>query len=161
MPVAMVKGAPEAVLPLCVCQHGAEASATFDRKAAETAATAAAEQGFRVLALAMRDLDEIDDRPAVDDIENELTFLGLVGMAEPPREGMKEALDLCRSAGIKVMMITGDHPATASAIAVRLGISDDGDKVPTSRRSTTKSAKRSYRIPPCSHARRPNRRSTS
>jgi Ca2+-transporting ATPase len=130
-PVAMVKGAPEAVLPVCIRRHGDEPSARFDREAAETAATATAEQGFRVLALAMRDLDEIHDKPVEGDIESDLTFLGLVGMVDPPREGVKKALDLCRSAGIKVMMITGDHPATAAAIATRLGMRDDGDKVLT------------------------------
>ena len=129
--VAMVKGAPEAVLPLCTRQHGADLQETFDRAVAESVATDAASEGFRVLALAMRNLDQIDDAPAVGDVENKLTFLGLVGMVDPPRPGVKEALDLCQSAGIRVMMITGDHPATAAAIATRLGMRDDGDKVLT------------------------------
>ncbi|MEZ5934931.1 MAG: cation-transporting P-type ATPase [Alphaproteobacteria bacterium] len=128
-PVAIVKGAPEAVLPLCTRQHGAEGDDMFDRPAAEARATEAAGQGFRVLALAMRDLDALGDALDADEVEADLTFLGLVGMVDPPRAGVKEALDLCRSAGIRVTMISGDHPATAAAIAMRLGMRDDGDRV--------------------------------
>jgi Ca2+-transporting ATPase len=77
----------------------------------------------------MRDLDAGAEKPNACDIETGLTFLGLVAMADPPRAGVKEALDLCRTAGIKVMMITGDHPATAAAIAKRLGMGEDGEQV--------------------------------
>lgn len=129
--VAMVKGAPEALLPLCIDQQEGEASKPFGHGAAESAATETARQGYRVLALAMRDLGSGEAMPEACDFEKNLTYLGLVAMVDPPREGVKEALDLCRSAGIRVMMITGDHPATAGAIAARLGIGDHDEHVVT------------------------------
>jgi Ca2+-transporting ATPase len=82
--------------------------------------------GVRVLALACREMDETI---ASDEVEKDLTFLGLVGMADPPREEAKEAVSQCLSAGIRPTMITGDHPATAAAIAKRLGILKPGDRI--------------------------------
>jgi Ca2+-transporting ATPase len=94
----------------------AEISRTNERMAAE---------GLRVLGVAMRRWDGPPPRMTPDDVETELTFIGLVGIMDPPREEAAEAVALCKSAGIKPVMITGDHPITARAIALRLGIIDD------------------------------------
>jgi Ca2+-transporting ATPase len=81
--------------------------------------------GLRVLGIAMRKWDTLPVDVSPETVEAELTVLGLVGMMDPPREEAKEAVRLCKSAGIKPVMITGDHPLTAKAIAKRLGILDD------------------------------------
>ncbi|OGP13949.1 MAG: hypothetical protein A2052_02990 [Deltaproteobacteria bacterium GWA2_54_12] len=90
-----------------------------------------AADGLRVLAVGTRRWDAIPESMASEEVENKLTLLGLVGIMDPPREEAKEAVTLCKSAGIKPVMITGDHPITARAIARRLGIIDDGGEVIT------------------------------
>jgi len=112
--VALVKGAPESVLPRCDLSDEAaqEVLARSDALAGE---------GLRVLAAARRVLPAIDDDP---DIPDGLELLGLVGLIDPPRPDAEQAVAECRSAGITPVMITGDHPATAAAIARRLGILD-------------------------------------
>jgi len=84
--------------------------------------------GLRVLGVAMRLWDTMPDNVSPENAETGLTILGLVGMLDPPREEAKEAVALCKSAGIKPVMITGDHPITARTIARRLGIIDDDAK---------------------------------
>ncbi len=84
-------------------------------------------QALRIIAVAYKEIDVIPDNPTPDNIENNLTFLGLVGMIDPPRPEAAEAVKLCRTAGIKPVMITGDHVITAKAIAQDLGIYVDGD----------------------------------
>ena len=79
---------------------------------------------LRVLALAYRRLDQIGN--ADTSLEQNLVFLGLVGMIDPPREEAKNAIKICRDAGIKVAMITGDHPNTAIAIAKELNLYESG-----------------------------------
>ena len=86
---------------------------------------------LRVLAVAYKEIDDIPDSPTSENLENGLTFLGLVGMIDPPRPEAKKAVAVCREAGIKPIMITGDHVVTASAIAKELGILIDGDKAIT------------------------------
>ena len=84
--------------------------------------------GLRVLGVAMRSWDTMPAAVTPDNVEIKLTLLGFVGMMDPPREEAKEAVSICRSAGIKPVMITGDHPITARTIARRIGIIDhDGD----------------------------------
>lgn len=84
-----------------------------------------AADGLRVLCVAVREWDTLPDDMSHENVETGLTVLGLVGMMDPPREEVKEAVSMCKSAGIKPVMITGDHPITAMAIAKRLGIIDD------------------------------------
>ncbi len=81
-----------------------------------------ANNALRVLALAYKDVDTLPNKIDTNTIEKELTFVGLIGMVDPPREGVKEAISTCKKAGIKTVMITGDHIVTAVAIAKDLGI---------------------------------------
>lgn len=93
---------------------------------------ALAGEGQRVLAVAMRTYDRLPDTLGSDNLESGLTFLGLVGMIDPPRPEAQQAVAQCRTAGITPVMITGDHPLTARAIARRLAIIDhDGTAVMT------------------------------
>ncbi|MAT04889.1 MAG: haloacid dehalogenase [Acidimicrobiaceae bacterium] len=114
-----VKGAPEAVLPLCL-------GPTDEALAAVDAMT---HRGLRVLAIATRSWDDAIDGTAVDAVECDLRLLGLVGLEDPPREGVKDAIAACRRAGVKVAMLTGDHPDTARAIAERLDLLAAGGTV--------------------------------
>ncbi len=92
-----------------------------------------ADEGLRVLAVACRFWDEVPADLSPESVERGLTLLGLVGMLDPPREEVREAVALCKSAGIRPVMITGDHPLTARSIARRIGIIDDGGAVMTCR----------------------------
>jgi Ca2+-transporting ATPase len=92
-----------------------------------------AADGLRVLAVAFRHWPTLPDPLDAASVETRLTFVGLVGLLDPPRAEARAAVQLCRSAGITPVMITGDHPATARAIAVRLGIIEDGGEVLTGR----------------------------
>lgn len=89
------------------------------------------ENALRVLAIAYKEIDEIPEIPTSEILENDLTFMGLVGMIDPPRPEAAEAVKICKKAGIKPVMITGDHITTASAIARELGIMNDGDRAVT------------------------------
>ncbi len=82
---------------------------------------------LRVLAVGFKIIDNVPENPQSEDLENGLTFMGLIGMIDPPRPEARDAVTLCRRAGIKPVMITGDHVVTASAIASQLGILKDGD----------------------------------
>jgi Ca2+-transporting ATPase len=124
-----VKGAPEVVLSWCVSEgRGGEVVPLTDERRREIMGTNAemASRALRVLALAYR---RVPDGDHSQDREAELVFAGLVGMIDPPREEVKEAVAKCRGAGIRPVMITGDHPATALAIARELGIAADSDRV--------------------------------
>jgi len=89
------------------------------------------EDALRVLAVAYKEIDELPDEISSDTLENGLTLMGLVGMIDPPRPEVKVAVDTCKRAGIKPIMITGDHVVTASAIARELGIMAEGDRAIT------------------------------
>ena len=86
-----------------------------------------AKKALRVIAVSYKDVDSLPNKIESSYIENDLIFTGLIGMVDPPRDGVKEAICTCRKAGIKTVMITGDHIATANAIATELGILRKGD----------------------------------
>lgn len=120
---ACVKGAPGEVLARCsaVDWEGRRGPLTEqDRRAAAEAGDALAAEGLRVLAVARRTLDR--PRPAQAEAESGLTLLGMVGMLDPPRSEVTRAVDDCRRAGIRIVMVTGDHPLTGEAVARRVGI---------------------------------------
>ncbi len=127
--VVYLKGAPEAVLPLCAARLSGTGETPLDAETTLAAAENMAAAGLRVLAVAYRRFAEL---PAdLSAMEAGLVFLGLVGLIDPPRAEAAGAVAECRRAGIVPVMITGDHPATARAIARRLGIVDDGGAVVT------------------------------
>jgi Ca2+-transporting ATPase len=84
--------------------------------------------GLRVLGIAMKKWDALPDDMSAENVEADLTILGLIGLMDPPREEAREAVSMCKAAGIKPVMITGDHPLTARAIARKLGILEDDDR---------------------------------
>jgi Ca2+-transporting ATPase len=131
--LALVKGSPEGIIALCVDQLGPDGRQPFDAQTARDAAEQMAADGLRVLAFACRGFPQLPDDLGAERIEAGLTFLGLAGMLDPARPEAREAVAVCRSAGITPVMITGDHPATARTIAARLGIIDGGDAVLTGR----------------------------
>ncbi len=90
-----------------------------------------ANDGLRTLAFAMREWESMPDDITHENAESGLTFLGMTGLVDPPRDEAREAVAICKSAGIKPVMITGDHPLTAKTIAKRLGIIEDGEGVMT------------------------------
>jgi Ca2+-transporting ATPase len=122
--VAFVKGAPDVLLADCVNieTNGAVRSLTAaDRKQIAAANDDLTGQAMRVLGVAYRDLDGHAGKLEVDTVEKNLTFVGLLAMIDPPREEVKQAIRACTSAGIRTVMITGDHKNTATAIAQQLG----------------------------------------
>ncbi len=124
--VAYTKGAPESVIPVCATQWSATKegkSAQFDSEAWLARANTLAAQGLRVLAIAQRTHDKLPESASNSAaIEHGLCLIGLIGLIDPPREEAAAAVHECLAAGITPVMITGDHPATARAIALRLGI---------------------------------------
>lgn len=116
-----VKGAPEKVLDMC------GSSVTGELKKDEILRIAGdfAKEGLRVLAFAYKEADEDLDNLTHNDVRSELTFAGLQGMIDPPRPEAIEAIEGCKRAGIRVVMITGDHAVTAKTIARKLGITDE------------------------------------
>ena len=125
-----VKGAPEKILDMCT---GALEGEELNAKEIGQVAAELAREGLRVLAFAYKKApDEMEDLTHRD-VESGLTFAGLQGMIDPPRTEVIEAIEGCRKAGIRVVMITGDHADTASAIARKIGIDCDGSEVLTGR----------------------------
>jgi len=120
--VVIVKGAVDVMEKRCVKGDFATAKAINEEMSSSA---------LRVLAVAYKVVDSVPENPTSEDLENGLTFMGLVGMIDPPRPEAKEAVKVCRQAGIKPVMITGDHVVTASAIARELGILLDGDRAIT------------------------------
>ncbi|OJY56072.1 cation-translocating P-type ATPase [Thiobacillus sp. 0-1251] len=127
----LVKGAPEGVLALCADQLGVGETVAIDQAALHDEAERLAAQGLRVLAFALKRLPDLPATLDAATLESDLTFIGLAGLIDPPRPEAAESVAACKAAGIIPVMITGDHPATARAIAHRLGIIDDGGKVLT------------------------------
>ena len=125
----ITKGAPDVLLKNCdnYYQDG-EIVPIYTKKAdIENENNKMADNALRVIAVAYKDIDKLPANINSLNIEKELIFVGLIGMIDPPREGVKEAVKTCRKAGIKTVMITGDHIQTAKAIATELGILRKGD----------------------------------
>lgn len=122
--VAVVKGACDMLFPRCIAG---------DLEKARTLNEQMSAQALRVIAVAKKELAQMPQEKEFtsENLENGLEFVGLVGMIDPPRPEAKEAVGVCRKAGIRPVMITGDHVVTASAIARELGILKEGDKAVT------------------------------
>ncbi|MEH6503777.1 MAG: cation-translocating P-type ATPase [Cycloclasticus sp.] len=123
--VAYVKGAPEKVLAQCVNTVSNGVSQAFEPAAVLAEAERLANEGYRVLAFAKREYSALPTAIEAETALQNLTFLGLVALIDPPRAEVPQAVADCLTAGITPVMITGDHPGTAMAIARRLGIVDD------------------------------------
>ncbi|MFP3898611.1 MAG: cation-translocating P-type ATPase [Dehalococcoidia bacterium] len=128
--IVFVKGAPERVVKMCDSMSGPDGVAELDKDRVLSEAQRMAEEGLRVLAMAKAEEDQ-----AVDSMQrgepSGFTFLGLQGMMDPPREDAAGAVASCHRAGIRVMMVTGDNPATAAGIAHKVGISQEKPEVLT------------------------------
>jgi calcium-translocating P-type ATPase len=115
----LVKGAPDAVLPRCAdVPHARDVTHRF------------AEQGLRTLAVARRPINGAPPTSAAQ-AEQNLELLGIVGLLDPPRPQVRDSVQACREAGIRVAVVTGDHPATAAAVAAQVGLLDHGQRVLT------------------------------
>jgi len=125
--IAYTKGSPEALMLQCTRMLTSSGEHAIDQTSLLQKAEAMAANGLRVLAFAYRHWDTLPDGEQPDELECDLVFLGFAGLIDPPRNEAKEAVSLCKSAGITPVMITGDHPATARAIAYQLGILADSD----------------------------------
>ncbi len=121
-PIAIVKGAFDVI---------AKRAVKGDIEKAKQACDEMSSNALRVLAIAYKELDKVPEKATFEELEYGLTFIGLVGMIDPPRPECKLAVETCRQAGIKAVMITGDHIITATAIAKELGIYVEGDKAIT------------------------------
>jgi Ca2+-transporting ATPase len=113
--LVFTKGAPERVLSRCTHKNGLHAAEKMAR------------HGLRVIAFAYKELEALPVEINSETIEKDLIYCGCVGLSDPPRPEVKRAIEICQTANIHVVMITGDHPATALAIAKKLGIVNDGD----------------------------------
>ncbi len=121
-PFAIIKGAAEVVAPKC---EGADTEEILKINASM------ADEALRIVCIAMRPLDTIPANPNPDDIEHGLTFVGLLGLADPPRDTVIEDIKTCGEAGIRTVMMTGDNLITAKSVARRIGILTDGTKAIT------------------------------
>ncbi len=116
--IVIVKGAFDMMVPRCI---------KGDMVKAKEMTESMSKDALRVLAVAYKEIDKVPAAPTSEELEKDLIFMGLVGMIDPPRPECKVAVATCRRAGIKPVMITGDHVVTASAIAKELGILEEGD----------------------------------
>jgi P-type Ca2+ transporter type 2C len=130
--IAFCKGAVDGMLEVCsqvwVSDHVEPINDSWIQRI-ETANESLAKNGMRVLAVAARSLDSLPDKINTESIEQDLILVGLTGMIDPARPEVKDAVDTCRTAGIRPIMITGDHPLTAAFIARELGIGDGNDVI--------------------------------
>jgi len=123
--MALVKGAPDVLIEKCnrILENGTIRNITEkDYQKIHAANATMANRALRILAFAYHDYTKLPDIITHDTIENNLIFVGLEGMIDPPREEVKEAIKICKRAGMRPIMITGDHKDTATAIASQLGI---------------------------------------
>ena len=128
--LVITKGAPDVLLEKCKRELTSNEGQTriLDKASVQRENLQMAKKTLRVIAVAYKELDHLPQMLDANSVENDLTFVGLIGMIDPPREGVKEAVKSCKRAGIKTVMITGDHIATATAIAKELGILGIHDK---------------------------------
>ncbi len=126
--VSFTKGAIDVLLDKAASLVTTAGAAPFDGAELEKVNERMAADGLRVLGIAMRTWESLPTDLSPGYVETGLTILGLLGMMDPPREEAREAVRLCRTAGIRPVMITGDHPLTARSIATRLGILEEGDE---------------------------------
>ena len=125
-----MKGAPEAILARCEFQHDGREAVGLDHDFWNDCLDRMTGNGLRVLAIAEKPVEESLEKLDPDHPPEDLTLLGLVGFADPPRPDVPDAIKACQSAGIRVKMITGDHVATARAIAIELGLmTSDGQSL--------------------------------
>ena len=117
--IAIVKGAFDVMAARCTSGNLKKAAQINDEMS---------KKALRVLAVGYKELDAVPEEPTSEELENGLTFMGLVGMIDPPRPEVRDAVGVCKQAGIRPVMITGDHVVTASAIAADLGILREGDR---------------------------------
>jgi potassium/sodium efflux P-type ATPase len=123
----LAKGSPESLLSVCTTMREGSSALPLgdgDRSVILDAVDVLADDGLRVLAFARRIADEVPMTPS--DAERDLEFIGLIGMEDPVRAEVPDAVARCRTAGIRVIMVTGDHPATASAVAAKAGLAEGG-----------------------------------
>ena len=131
--VCYTKGAVEELLDLCthILKNGKEEPITYqDKDQIIKTCEELSNEALRLLGYAKRTMNELPEAED-EDVEMHLTFMGMSGMIDPPKEEVKKAIETCHKAGIRVIMITGDHKLTATAIAKNLGIYQDGDYVVT------------------------------
>lgn len=117
-PFAVVKGAPDILTARCSSGYTDKVPAAIEQMA---------QSGLRVIAVAIKPLESIPANPTPAQLENDLTFVGLIGMIDPPRPEARDAVSLCHKAGIRTVMITGDHIITAQSIAKDLKILREGE----------------------------------
>lgn len=132
----LVKGAPDVLIERCthILQNGSPREITEDdRRSILAANTNMAEKALRVLAYAYKESAVIPEGEGSSELENQLIFTGLTGMIDPPRSEAKHAIQICKKAGMRAIMITGDHRDTAYAIAKQLGMLKDETEVITGR----------------------------
>ena len=123
----ITKGAPDVILNKCTKFYDTKMNVSIVRQDN----LHMAQKALRVIAVGYKDVDILPNKIDSNTIENDLIFVGLIGMIDPPRQGVKEAIKTCKRAGIKTVMITGDHIETAKAIAKELEILKQGDKAIT------------------------------
>ena len=126
--ISFTKGAVEVLIDKSDDILTADGLKEIDREEILRVSDRMAADGLRVLCIAMRKWDSLPDDMSAENVETGLTILGLTGMMDPPRDEAKEAVAMCKTAGIRPVMITGDHPVTASEIARRLGIIEDDSR---------------------------------
>lgn len=129
--IIFLKGAPERVLKMCSKQLTSAGEEDLNLDYWERQMNSVAEQGERVIAAAFKRVDKSVDKLQQETFKTELIFLGIIGIIDPPRDEAYAAIEACKNAGIRVVMITGDHAVTAKAIANKLGIGDDDKDVIT------------------------------
>lgn len=123
--VSFTKGAVESMIDLCVDRQSSSETQPMDSDQVLETAERMANEGLRTLGICLRLWDQLPEEMTAEKVESEMTFLGLAGLMDPPRNEAAEAVKLCKSAGITPVMITGDHPVTAMAIAERVGIAEN------------------------------------